>query len=277
MCHNCGSEAWDPVQSENHWICNICGGWSVDLDSKIDFASIYGQDYYTGSEYLNYELSTSIRKLNFQKKIKKIKDLYPDFSKLRVLEIGSASGDFLQLLKNDGCSLHVGIEISDYTRNIARDNGLEVISPFDPNASEIIKALRPNLIVAWDVWEHLPTPTHIFDEYISYCDENLIIGITTVDSESFTAKTRQEKWRQFHPPSHIHYPSKRSLYQFFKLRQFSIIEQFYIGYYRPLAEYLYAIFPKIQLFKRSKLLFRIPLYINLYDIQCIFVGRHGGE
>ena len=273
-CMNCGSYSWLPRETGNRLICNHCQSWTSMMNSSAIDVDIYDESYFSGQEYLNYTLGLKVHNLNFQRKIKLLKQTVGAFSELRILEIGSATGAFLNIAKREGCHKHIGIEISDYARDIAIKNGLNVLSPFDPDLMKLVKAMRPNVIVAWDVWEHLQSPADILSQYIDCADEQLCVALTTVDSSSLTAKLRQEKWRQYHPPSHLQYPTKKAMEIFMKSKNLTIEKHFYFGYYRPLAEYLNAFIPKQKYIKNSKLLFQIPLYLNLFDTQLVIASRN---
>ncbi len=167
----------------------------------------------------------------------------------------------------------MGIEISDYAREKARSRNLNVLDPADSDLLTKIKDFRPDLIIMWDVWEHLPMPSEILKTYLSVAGENCIVALTTVDAGSMVARRRQTKWRQFHPPTHINYPTKTSFELLFASLDFKIVERNYFGYYRPLAEYLVAIFGKKKWILDSRTLFRVPLFLNLFDTQLVVARK----
>jgi hypothetical protein len=65
--------------------------------------------------------------------------------------IGCATGTFLQLLRARGVRELVGVEVSEYARAQARNDGFEVLAPGAAELESRLRELRPNLIVAWDV------------------------------------------------------------------------------------------------------------------------------
>lgn len=272
ICDNCNSSLGllSPF-SQNIFKCNLCNGWKANFDLVLD-EQLYEFDYFNGDEYLNYNLGTSVHKLNFKRKIELLNSLLGEAKDIRILEIGSATGLFLEEAKLQGWQNVIGIETSNYARNIANKKGLTTFHPNDPLLANTLQLLRPNIIVAWDVWEHLPRPANMILDYLRFASDDVIMAITTVDCESLIAKIRGEKWRQFHPPTHLQYPSKRSLNIFLNANGFQIIKHYYFGYYRPLAEYLSALIPSIKFFRTSAALFKIPLYVNTYDTQ-IVIGR----
>lgn len=275
-CFNCDSSEEDLFKQQVlKQVCNHCGAWVAKFGIEIELKTLYEKKYYLGDEYLNYELGKKVHQINFGRKVEILKKYLDKNKEIRLLEIGSATGEFLKSAKLAGWHNAIGVEISDFAREESLREGHNAVSPIDQNLDRILSDLRPNLIVAWDVWEHLDRPSEILNNYIKYASEDVVVALTTVDSESRNARNRQESWRQFHPPTHINYPSKRSLKYFFERRNFHVIKHFYFGYYRPLAEYLAVIFGKKRFVRNSKILFYIPVYMNLYDTQMIIAERKG--
>ena len=274
-CYNCDSSNIIFIKGEFKKICPVCGAWFVDTNEDTDFHSLYSKKYFEGDEYLNYELGKSVHKKNFVKKIK-ILDKYLAKEKIRILEIGSATGEFLKVANDFGIHQTMGIEISAFARDKALEQGIKLLAPTDPSILVKIREFKPNLIVAWDVWEHLEYPTSIMKEYLQLGTSDVIFALTTVDAGSSVAIKRQEKWRQFHPPTHINYPTKKSFEIFFKNNKFKVMNVSYFGYFRPLAVYLAALIGPRGWIKNSNFLFNIPMYLNLYDTQMVIAKRIDG-
>jgi hypothetical protein len=273
-CYNCDTDDAHFEAGKYFEICSLCGGWHVEINKNVDFGALYSEAYFCGDEYLNYELGKSVQKKNFVKKLK-ILAKHLDPTQMRILEIGSASGEFLKTAKEAGVTSLLGIEISDFARNKALKDGLDVLSPFDSNIIKAIKEFQPNIIVAWDVWEHLESPSLIMKHYLSLGSSDCLFAVTTVDASSITARFRQQKWRQFHPPTHINYPTKKSLKRFCEKNNLLKIDHFHFGYFRPLAEYLCALLGRRKWIVQSTLFFKIPLYLNLFDTQIVVAKKLG--
>jgi hypothetical protein len=272
VCYNCDTDPVVLTPGKYFETCPVCGAWIVGLNQYLDFSELYAEKYFSGDEYLNYELGKKVHRKNFVRKLK-ILEKHIDLSKMRILEIGSASGEFLKVAREMGVTSLLGVEISEFARNQAFKNGFEVLSPFDPNLDAAIKKFNPNLILGWDVWEHLETPSSIFKHYLSFASPDSFLALTTVDASSRTASLRGHKWRQFHPPTHLNYPTKNSFNQFCSKNHLLIVSHFHFGYFRPMAEYLAALFGKRKWIIESKLLFKTPIYLNLYDTQMIITKK----
>ena len=99
-----------------------------------------------------------------------------------------------------------------------------------------------------------------------------IVALTTVDSGALVPTIKSKGWRQFHPPTHLNYPTRKSFEKFFKSVGFKITISESFGYYRPLSDYLSVFFGRKQV-SLLPLLFKIPLYLNLFDIQMVVAER----
>lgn len=277
LCANCGTVA-SFFEKEKYPLvkfCNTCGAWLCNMDSELNLTEIYSEKYFNGEEYTNYQSSEKIHKKNFVRKIKMLKSAGLLFdSNTRVLEIGCASGIFLDVLKAAGYKNIMGVEVSDYAREIAQKKGHKVYSPFDPEFAKIASAFNPQLLCAWDVWEHLENPAQVFKDLISFGDSSLGVAVTTVDSGQFSPKLRGVKWRQFHPPSHLNYPTRKSFELFFETNKMKIVRHKSFGMYRPLADYIVAVIkPFKKIIKPGSFLYSIPMYLNLFDIQIVVAKK----
>lgn len=284
-CRNCGrpgerAPLFTPERQTT--LCGSCGGWSFEGPIDSTAGELYDESYFNGGEYFNYEESAPIHRRNFERKLRILKSrgLLPD-GEIRALELGCATGEFGALLKPSIAPSHppvryLGLEVSDYCRRAAETRGLEVYSPFDPSATEAVRRLKPNLIVAWDVWEHLPDPIATFESHLALADPEVVMALTTVDTSAWMPRFRKDRWRQFHPPTHLNYPSRESFRMFFQDRGFEVEYHQSFGYVRALSEYLR---PLSRIFLRTELrwkwTFHVPLYLNLHDTQMVVASRRG--
>lgn len=277
-CHNCSEPLPSRTPSPDYpegWVCTTCEGLMYPEVNAATLSQEYGQDYFNGSEYLGYEQSKPVARKNFRRKIRILeRQLGRSLQGERILELGCATGEFLKLCREAGASSLLGVEISDYCRKLCASDHLRVLSPSDPDLLRAISEFQPTLIVAWDVWEHLYDPASFFQRVMAAAPSVRTIALTTVRIDSFNARARKAKWRLFHPPTHISYPTEKSFRIFFEKFNFRLGYQCSFGYSRPLMEYLVALLP----FLRKRLtafavFYKIPLYLNLFDIQMVIAMR----
>ena len=255
--------------------CSICRGLQYKSETAIQPDQIYDESYFNGAEYVNYNDYIQSHRLNFRRKINLITKANSLPEQLRVLEIGAATGQFYQALaEHQGIKLesYLGIEVSDYARGIAAKNGIQIISPFDSSAESAITLIRPNLIVAWDLWEHLEDPVATFDSYLKVADRSVTVALSTVDYGALVPKIRGKHWRQYHPPTHLSYPTRESFRRYFADRGFRIARHSTFGSYRPLSEYLSTIGISLKgTFLEG--IESIPFHLNTFDDQLVIAKR----
>lgn len=270
-CVNCGRQT--PLLAhpygDNIRGCPVCGGYQY-CGQVGNIPDLYTEKYYNGDEYVNYGLSADIYKRNFVRKLSCVMARAPEIQpdQMRVLELGSASGDFMKVLAEHGVRDMLGVEVSEFSRTAAAQRGFRVIDPLAENYMQLVREFQPNVVCAWDVWEHLEQPAQIFSTLIEANPSLRIIALTTVDSGACIPRLRGTAWRQFHPPTHLAYPTRKSFRDYFASVSFNCTSIESFGYYRPLADYLSAFLPARWMAKCSWA-FRIPLYLNLYDIQLV--------
>ena len=285
-CRNCGSVVafkksglfTDDKRTSDAEIveCTVCNSHSFISTSEIQLPELYSQGYFHGDEYYDYDLAAPSFQRNFQRKISLIRSNGTLSSPLRILEIGGATGEFFLALQQASPALdikeYLSLEVSDYARGRALERGAQSLSPFDSNTPQAVSSLKPNLIVAWDVWEHLENPADVFSQYLAMASDDVIIAITTVDSSALTPKLRGRSWRQFHPPTHLNYPSRRAFEVLFSHQELEVIYHKSFGSYRPLGEYA-KLLPHLIRRAIPSTLLGFPIYCNTFDTQLVMAQR----
>lgn len=265
------------AQTHPTQICGRCLAWTVDTSHLPPLENIYNEEYFKGGEYLDYASAKRSQLKNFSKKVTIINALSrmnPEQDS--VLEIGCATGEFIELLRTQGFKNLMGVEAANYARSMALKKNLKVLSPFSEHYREEIVRQKPNYIFAWDLWEHLENPARTFDELIDCASPEVTIALSTVDSGQWVPQKRKEKWRQFHPPSHLNYPNRNSFRIYFESRGFEILYLKSFGMYRPLKEYLASVLSRWRLHIAKlpgSFLLNLPVYLNLFDIQLVVAKR----
>jgi SAM-dependent methyltransferase len=274
-CENCGGggsfERAFAVRADVQR-CRRCGGWAFSGHVAAPADELYGEEYFNGGEYAAYDAARASHERNFRRKLRLLRRHgAPGPADTRLLELGCATGEFLAEAKRAGVERALGLEVSAYCRDVARRRGHEVLSPSDAAAGRAVTALRPNLVVAWDVWEHLRAPASTLDALLSAADRRVTVALTTVDAGSAVARIRRTSWRQFHPPTHLYYPTRRSLRLYFERAGFEVVHHGSFGYYRPLAEYLRVL--GVHASPSPPAWLTTPVFLDLFDIQLVIARR----
>lgn len=277
-CKNCGHEHASFLREDfNNEVreCRACGAIEYIVQVSQSLEQIYSREYFYGKEYVDYSSYTSSHRRNFRRKIDLLRRHGSLSRPLRVLEVGAATGEFYQVITNYPdiqLQAYLGLEISEYARLEANARGIRVMAPMTREAQEALSELRPNLIVAWDLWEHLEDPVSIFDTLLDAADDGITVAISTVDFGAFVPQRRGRKWRQYHPPTHLSYPTRESFRRYFSSRGFEISYLASFGSYRPLAEYLKIVnLPFTS--KLPRCIREFPVYLNTFDTQLVIATK----
>tara|TARA_B100000989_G_scaffold299050_1_gene292532 strand:- start:19045 stop:19893 length:849 start_codon:yes stop_codon:yes gene_type:complete len=255
--------------------CNICNHIFADLELNYnDLKKIYSKDYFFGDEYIDYIEDRRQIEKNAKIRLNSMKKILLDTSNLNLLEIGCAYGFFLNTVKEKFNEVF-GIDIHSQGIEYAKTN-LKLKTKcvdFLNLKKDFIKKF--NVFCMFDVIEHLVNPKKFINQIGDYAEKNSYIFITTGDISSLNARFKGKNWRLIHPPSHIHYFSKKTIKLLLENNGFELVSIQYCGYYRNLN----FILNKINLFRKyfgfilkilSKLnLLKLDIYLNFHDIMFI--------
>ena len=273
-CLICSSQLLKPIYENTLLKCENCSFITANLNiGKLDFSTIYDESYFKGSEYLNYPLEKSIIQKNFTKRLKVISGKIDKNDVSNVLEIGCAYGFFGELIKKHYPGIpYTGIDIS----NDAIDYGKKKLGLNLRSVDYLdFKTNKPfSDIYLWDVIEHLPEPDKVIAKASSELQKNGRLILTTGDIDSFLAKIQKKKWRLIHPPTHLHYFSKKTIIRLLEKNNFEVISISYPPILRSLKQSWYSLF---LLDKKqnniSKKIFQIlpdlNIRINTFDIMMV--------
>jgi 2-polyprenyl-3-methyl-5-hydroxy-6-metoxy-1,4-benzoquinol methylase len=279
-CLVCEANEFVPIYNNTLLRCASCG--FVTTNRKISPETLretYTENYFKGEEYVDYLRDKEILQKNFKKRLRFIYKQKDRSSITSVIEIGCAYGFFAELISND-------LKNCRYT-------GYDVV----PEAIEYgSKQLKQHVVCAdyleaeseekvsdvfmWDVIEHLPAP----DEYIEKAANELKAGgriyITTGDIERLIPRMQKTKWRMIHPPSHLHYFSKRTLSKLLQRKGFKIVSVSYPPVYRSIRQIYYSLFMLRKKYPRfvEKIYTLIPpqlnIPVNTYDIMFLIAEKN---
>ena len=270
-CNICNSKNSEKLYS-GILKCKNCSHVYADISiDQEELKALYKKNYFFGEEYLNYTSDKEIIQKNFKLRLNKIYK-YKKNKTQSLLEIGSAYGYFLDLIKNDFQKI-AGVEISEDCLDFCKKN--YDFSIYNFLEFEIKLKEKYDFFCLWDVIEHLKDPNKYIDRISELSNKDSIIAITTGNIESLNSKIFGENWRLIHPPTHLHYFSYNSIKTLLEKNNFKIIHFEHCGYYRSLK----FIFYKLKIQKNLKFLLQylfngnLSLYLNLYDIMFIIAKK----
>lgn len=258
--------------------CSECATMFADISlSDEEISNLYSKNYFFGEEYSDYIKDKSVFERNFNLRLKVLETFLDDVQEKCLLEIGSAYGFFLNLVRNRFKSV-LGFDISKSGVEYAKKHlGLDVRS------EDFLKYdfgnERFDVICLWDTLEHIQDPQLYLEKISCLLKKGGLVAITTGDVESMNARWRKEKWRLLHPPTHLYYFSKKSIGRLLSRYNFEIIYNKYCGFYRSIDNVVYNIFVLrnknnliYNCFKNSSLT-QLCIYINLYDVFYIVARK----
>jgi cyclopropane fatty-acyl-phospholipid synthase-like methyltransferase len=245
--------------------------------TQEEFEKLYTSGYFKGEEYSDYLADKEITQVNFRARLKSLKKYLDKGRHKKLLEVGCAYGLFLNTAKDEFEEV-TGVDVTqdgvDYAKNSLGLDAYRVdLQKWD------FKNQKFDVACMWDTIEHLKRP----DIYVEKIAENLndggLIAITTGDIESFVARSRKNKWRLIHPPTHAHYFSVKSLSQLLKDKGFKVVHTEHCGFYRSIDNIAYNIFVLrlkqkwIYNILKTLGITKINLYANLYDIMYLIAEK----
>lgn len=213
-------------------VCELCGGidhapmWEVDgihivrcLACRLVFVrdaadpealrALYDDGYFNDAStpgYDGYPEAETRKRHHFGTLLDRLEEMIAPGA---LLEVGCAYGFFLDEARRRGWAVR-GIEPSRVASAHARTElGLDV----EPGP---LAALRPgpasvDAVVMWDVIEHLPDPRQTLEAAWAALRPGGIIGMSTGDVESLSARIQGRDWSLLTPPWHLFYFSRRTL------------------------------------------------------------------
>lgn len=235
--------------------CSTCRFVSADADlSDAELEALYGEDYFHGDEYADYVAESDELRGNFRKRLQVLTAVQDRPERGRLYEVGCAYGFFLDEARSQWTTV-AGIDISEDAVRHARDVvGVDAVAG---DYAQVTFDEPLDTVCMWDTVEHLAHP----DVYIRKAAEDLrpggILALTTGDMDSLNARLRGKRWRMIHPPTHLHYFSRRTLTDLLDRSGFDVVRVETAGNSRTLRGIAYAI-----LVLRGK---REPLYRRLTD------------
>src|SRR5205823_6020812 len=155
--------------------------------------------------YKDYVAERPLIEKHFRIRLKQLLRFVPNAAGKRLFEIGCAYGFFLSVAREHFAAVE-GIDISEDAAGYAATTLKLPVHIGDFADHEFRNS--PDVLCLWDTIEHVKDP----DLYLEKCSRHMrpggVIAITTGDIGSPIARFRGRRWRQIHPPTHLHYFSR---------------------------------------------------------------------
>jgi SAM-dependent methyltransferase len=239
-CPICNSKETKRIFDNTLLKCQNCGhGWAnLQLDHAY-LQDLYAENYFKGEEYADYLADKEILQLNFAKRVKQIKKQHHALQ--NALEIGCAYGFFFETLKKCCPNTHYeGYDISQDAIQYANQHYGPHFSA--ENYLEVSNAQTYDAVFMWDVIEHLSDPGAFLAKAQKECKPGALLYLTTGDFGALLPRLQGKKWRMIHPPTHLHYFTKKSMTALLNKHGFEPVFYQYPPVYRSLGLIYFALF-----------------------------------
>ena len=273
-CLVCGAAVFEPYLGDLRR-CRACGFVTAELDAAPDAAALYGDGYFQGEEYLDYERDKVFLQRNFGQRLADVTKRVPGG---RLLEIGSAYGFFLDLAR-----AHfdvVGYEVNRTAARHAREVlGLDVRTGDFLYGDDDDGSAPFDAVVMWDVVEHLARPDRFLARIARLTRPGAALFITTGDVGSLVARWRGRRWRMIHPPTHLHYFSRATLTRLLARQGFCTVETRAIPVARSIRQMLYSVLvlrlgqPRLYEAVAARVPATWGIGLNTFDIMLMVAER----
>jgi SAM-dependent methyltransferase len=275
-CLVCGG-VFEPAAIRGLLRCATCGFITADVSlTRQELERLYGDAYFRGREYRDYVAERPLFVKQFEQRLKTLLRFVPVARRTRLFEIGAAYGFFLDLSRRHFQQV-AGIDLSREAAAYAREVvGVPVASG---DFLEYPLEGTVDVVCMWDTIEHLADPAAYIERIAAHMQPGGVVALTTGDIRSWVARWRGDKWRQIHPPSHLHYFSKDTLRMLLAKYGFDVCYASYAGCYRSADTVAYLVLslkhkmpgPYGKL--RAAGLLSWSFYSNLYDIIYVIAKK----
>ncbi len=219
--------------------CARCGFVTADVAvSDEELLKLYGEDYFHGDEYADYVSEAPELRANFRRRLETLARLQPESERGRLYEVGAAYGFFLDEAKGAYGTVS-GIDISSDAATFAREQVGVDVTAGDYLGTDLDGQV--DLLCMWDTVEHLATPGDFIIKAGQDVRPGGLIALTTGDIDSLNARMRGKRWRMIHPPTHLHYFSRRTMTLLLDRAGFDVVHHETAGNARTLRGIAYAV------------------------------------
>lgn len=152
----------------------------------------------------------------------KIVDKFFDKKKNKLLDVGCASGYFLNLASKSGWECY-GVEPNKDAVKFLKKNFFK-IKVFNTAIEELETKTRFDVVTCWEFVEHVLTPLKIFKKIHSILDKKGVFILSTPNSEGFDMMVLEELSDAYLAPSHLNYFNPKAITFALKKAGFKKIE-----------------------------------------------------
>ena len=216
LCPACGSITARSIKyrfKHGHWVykCTSCKLRYVNPQpSDASIFQLYNSDYFQAGGfdsygYKNYKKLLKLKRFTFTRWLC---ELEASAQKGRLLEIGCASGVFLEIAEKRGWEV-TGVDVSRDAAEEGRRKGLNI---YDGTLRENLSHLRDyDVVLMLDAFEHMRNPLECLESVYKVLRPGGIVYIITPNAGSASARILGVEWPHLKPKEHLCLFTKRSM------------------------------------------------------------------
>lgn len=184
--------------------------WDSNMSENVllQYDKSYFQNDNPKGGYTNYFEGMKINRKTFVDRLSKIEKRLG--FKGRLLDVGAALGDCLEVAQNLGWNDACGVEVSKFAVSEARKRGVKNIQNSTLDKSTY-KHNEFDAITYQDVIEHVPDPVKELKTAYKYLKKGGLIFLVTPDIGGYWHKLLKSMWYHYKPGEHIMYFSQSNL------------------------------------------------------------------
>jgi SAM-dependent methyltransferase len=196
--------------------CTNCHIVFTNIPRGFDLLKIYDESYFQGGQadgYGDYLGTEAVLRREFSKSVAMLREMTGFRPSLKLLELGSAYGFFLdEASKYFRC---LGVEVSKAAADHSRERGHRIINDV-LSESTLPDIGKVDVVAMFDVVEHLPDPVATFKLIDRCLNPGGLVVLTTGDIDSLSARLFGKRWRLMTPPQHTFFFSRDTLHTIFE-------------------------------------------------------------
>lgn len=185
--------------------CNNCGLIYLWPQPDWDELILHYPEQYHGYLSSKSTILNAFRRYGLKKRIKSILEFKNSIGV--ILDIGCASGEFLEEFRNSTGWQVTGLEVVENAIKSAKDKSIPVITEELLNAN--LDENTFDVVTLWDVLEHLADPSAVLIECHRILKKEGLLVIKTPDPSGIEASIFKEYWVGYEAPQHLfNFPRK---------------------------------------------------------------------
>lgn len=246
--------------------------------SHDELAQLYSSRYFHGEEYRDYRAERDLIERQFRRRVRMLRRFVPHPESSRLFEIGAAYGFFLSVAAP--VFGHVaGIDISDEAAAAARSEAGVEVAAGDFLDAPVEAPL--DVVCLWDTIEHLASPDRYIAKAAALMPPGGVIALSTGDIDSLVARVRGARWRQIHPPTHLHYFSRATLTRLLDAHGFDVRHVEHDASYHSVDTMAFIVLvlrhrqARLYRWLKGTGLLNWTVYLNLYDTMVMVATKRG--